>query len=316
MDVLSGAPQGLFALLCGTACAATRLFDKALYLRAAAPWATYVGVYVLANWVLLGVAQRLFAPAGASEWADLLVRAPGTALATALAAAPHALGVPAPAQRVRSQGRLDGPRLPRTARPLVNRLTTGAPPSDGMIERRLTGAALLVVAAWMLLLTRLFYLQVVQGDVYKVSAERNSVRTQRVLAPRGALLDRYGEILVDSRPAFEVRVVPNETDDVPATLTRIAGLTGRDLEVVKKSYRTCRAGARASSRSASRTISIATRSRASKRGSGRSAVCSRRSRPYAATATGRARLTCSAGSARSAPSSFARRSSRATGSAT
>lgn len=126
----------------------------------------------------------------------------------------------------------------------MNRLTTGAPPPDGMVERRLTGVALLIVAVWMLLITRLFYLQVVQGDVYKVSAERNSVRTQRVEAPRGALLDRHGEALVDSRPAFEVRVVPNETEDVPATLTRIAGLTGRDLGSVQQAYGAPRGRAR------------------------------------------------------------------------
>jgi len=88
LDVLSVSPLGLFALLCGTACAATRLFDKALYLRAAGPWAMYVAGYVVVNWVLLGLAQRLFAPEGASEWADLLLRAPGSAAATALAAAP------------------------------------------------------------------------------------------------------------------------------------------------------------------------------------------------------------------------------------
>jgi penicillin-binding protein 2 len=126
----------------------------------------------------------------------------------------------------------------------VNRLTSSTPPSDGTVERRLTGVALLVVAVWMLLLTRLFYLQVVNGDVYKVSAERNSVRTQRVQAPRGAVLDRHGEALVDSRPAFEVLVVPHETEDVPTTLTRIAGLAGRDLAAVRESYGTPRGRAR------------------------------------------------------------------------
>jgi penicillin-binding protein 2 len=118
----------------------------------------------------------------------------------------------------------------------VNRLSSSGVPSDGTVERRLTFAALLIVAVWMLLLTRLFYLQVVQGDVYKVSAERNSVRTQRVQAPRGAVLDRNGVPLIDSRPAFEVLVVPNEADDVPTTLMRIAGLTGRDLASVQEGY--------------------------------------------------------------------------------
>ena len=87
-DVLSGSPPGLFALLCGTACAATRLLDRALYLRAAAPWAGYVGVYTLVNFALFGAAQRSFAPDSALAWSDLLVRAPGAAVTTALCAAP------------------------------------------------------------------------------------------------------------------------------------------------------------------------------------------------------------------------------------
>jgi penicillin-binding protein 2 len=126
----------------------------------------------------------------------------------------------------------------------VTRLTGGGAPSDPTVERRLTAVAVLVVAVWMLLLTRLFYLQVVQGDVYRVSAERNSVRTQRVQAPRGTVFDRNGEPLVHSRPSFEVLVVPNETVDVGTTLARISGLTGRDLETVRTSYGTPRGRAR------------------------------------------------------------------------
>lgn len=87
-DVLSASPPGLFALLCGTACAATRLLDRALYLRAAAPWGVYVGVYTLANFAFFGAAQRMFAPESLFEWSELLIRAPGAALTTALCAAP------------------------------------------------------------------------------------------------------------------------------------------------------------------------------------------------------------------------------------
>jgi len=47
-----------------------------------------VGAYCAANWLLLGTAQRLFAPQSVSPWLDLLWRAPGTAIATGLAAAP------------------------------------------------------------------------------------------------------------------------------------------------------------------------------------------------------------------------------------
>ncbi|MCP4003543.1 MAG: penicillin-binding protein 2 [bacterium] len=99
---------------------------------------------------------------------------------------------------------------------------------DSALERRLAGAAPVVIAVWLLLLSRLFYLQVIEGETYRHHAERNSVRTSRVMAPRGMILDRNGEILVDSRPSFDVLVVANETDDLERTLGRIAGLA--DLE--------------------------------------------------------------------------------------
>jgi penicillin-binding protein 2 len=81
---------------------------------------------------------------------------------------------------------------------------------------------------WLVLLTRLFFLQVVEGDRYRISAERNSVRTHRVKATRGIILDRNGTILVDSRPSYDVLLVPHEAGDMRKALTRIATLTGLD----------------------------------------------------------------------------------------
>jgi len=100
----------------------------------------------------------------------------------------------------------------------------GTSPSEGFIERRVTGAALVVLAVWILLLARLFYLQVVQAERYERFAERNSVRTHRLQAPRGMILDRNGEILVDARPALGITVVATETEDLSLTLRRVAGL--------------------------------------------------------------------------------------------
>jgi penicillin-binding protein 2 len=101
-------------------------------------------------------------------------------------------------------------------------------PGEGFIERRVTGAALVVLAVWILLMTRLFYLQVVQVERYALVAERNSVRTHRVQAPRGMILDRHGEILVDARPALGITLVPSETEDLELTLRRVARLASVD----------------------------------------------------------------------------------------
>src|SRR5262249_25463149 len=64
--------------------------------------------------------------------------------------------VPAAPGRGRPRRLLAGARHAELARPAVNRLTPTGAPSDATVERRLTGIAVLVVAIWMLLLTRLF----------------------------------------------------------------------------------------------------------------------------------------------------------------
>jgi penicillin-binding protein 2 len=107
----------------------------------------------------------------------------------------------------------------------VNLSGSGAP-GDGLIERRATIGVLLVIAVWGVLLSRLFYLQILQAEEYAVSAQRNSVRTHRVQAPRGTILDRNRQVLVDSRPSYEALVVPNDTENLGLTLRRLSQVLG------------------------------------------------------------------------------------------
>ena len=60
-----------------------------------------------------------------------------------------------------------------------------------------------------LLGARLYYLQIVKGDYYSERAENQRIRLIPIVAPRGAILDRNGKLLVDSRPTFNV-VISNE----------------------------------------------------------------------------------------------------------
>ena len=52
-----------------------------------------------------------------------------------------------------------------------------------------------------MLFLRLWALQVLSGDRYLVAANDNRVRTIRLEAPRGPVLDRYGRVLVKNVPA-------------------------------------------------------------------------------------------------------------------
>jgi rod shape-determining protein MreD len=88
VDVLSGSPLGLYAMLRGTACAATRLFDRALYIRAPLPWAVYVAGYTILDGVLLGITLRGLAPHATVAWPTILYELPLAALMSAILAIP------------------------------------------------------------------------------------------------------------------------------------------------------------------------------------------------------------------------------------
>jgi len=60
-----------------------------------------------------------------------------------------------------------------------------------------------------LLGVRLYQLQIVKGEYYSDRAESQRVRFIPIPAPRGAILDRNGKMLVDSRPTYNV-VLSNE----------------------------------------------------------------------------------------------------------
>ncbi len=66
----------------------------------------------------------------------------------------------------------------------------------------------IVLLAFAVLATQLWKLQVVQRDVYTELADANRFRLSQVLASRGVIYDRNGELLVRNRPAYDVTIVP------------------------------------------------------------------------------------------------------------
>src|SRR5690606_14375356 len=76
----------------------------------------------------------------------------------------------------------------------------------------------------------LYYLQIVNGEYYAERAENQRIRLIPIPAPRGAIFDRNGKILVDSRPTFNV-VISNEPLKQLDIETRVATYSdGLDLE--------------------------------------------------------------------------------------
>jgi len=92
---------------------------------------------------------------------------------------------------------------------------------------RLAFLSLVVVSLFVLLLARLWFLQVMVGERYSDLAQGNAVRTIVLEAPRGKVLDRDGDTLVRNRFALVVSVRPEEMGERKgAVLADLADLLG------------------------------------------------------------------------------------------
>lgn len=94
------------------------------------------------------------------------------------------------------------------------RLSPGGPHG---VEGRIGIIAFMVIVAFLIFIGRLFQLQIVEGADLRSRSEQNFVRTVRLEAPRGDIVDREGRILATTRPAYRVEVIPNEVHSGDST---------------------------------------------------------------------------------------------------
>jgi penicillin-binding protein 2 len=89
----------------------------------------------------------------------------------------------------------------------------------------LAGAQALLFAA---LGGRLYQLQVVDSDRYKVLSDENRVNLRLIAPPRGRILDRFGTPLADNRQDYHLVIVAEQAADIAATLDALARLIKLD----------------------------------------------------------------------------------------
>jgi penicillin-binding protein 2 len=87
---------------------------------------------------------------------------------------------------------------------------------------RLTVISYTIVGLMALLLLGFWKLQIVHSDYYAQRAELNRVRSIPIIAPRGAMLDRYGRVIVDNYPSFSVLLLRDDPQQVERLLPQIA----------------------------------------------------------------------------------------------
>jgi penicillin-binding protein 2 len=103
----------------------------------------------------------------------------------------------------------------------------GVPPRE--MKPRTQWAGAVAALAFLVIVGRLYQLQILRGDEYKGRADENFVKELRVPADRGLILDRDHRILVDQRPSYDVTLTPwfcgRQCDEVLARLGAMLSLS-------------------------------------------------------------------------------------------
>jgi penicillin-binding protein 2 len=94
------------------------------------------------------------------------------------------------------------------------------------------------VALFAVLFFRLWDLQVLSGSQYLAEAKNNRTREFKVIAPRGDILDRDGNVLVDNRTSLALQLstqkLPEEPAEQRAELAQIGKLAHMSLRKVRR----------------------------------------------------------------------------------
>jgi penicillin-binding protein 2 len=88
-------------------------------------------------------------------------------------------------------------------------------------QKRITVAAFLISGGIVFLLLRLWALQILEGDRLLLLSINNRLRIRPIEAPRGLILDRHGELMVENRASFDLYAMPEDMPDIDEATRRL-----------------------------------------------------------------------------------------------
>lgn len=110
---------------------------------------------------------------------------------------------------------------------------------DHQLERRIVLSRLFVggTIAFLLilvLLARLFFLQVTQHEYYSTKSDSNRIRIQPIVPTRGLIYDRNGVLLAENIPSFTLTMVRENAGDIDKAIETISSLIAMTEDDVEK----------------------------------------------------------------------------------
>ncbi len=101
---------------------------------------------------------------------------------------------------------------------------------DPDITRRSRLLLYVAFGVFALLLGRLYWLQVVESDRYRILSENNRLRLRTVHAPRGLILDRKGRAIAETQGSFDLVCSPVDVKDLEEEIGLLAEIVEFDVD--------------------------------------------------------------------------------------
>jgi penicillin-binding protein 2 len=98
------------------------------------------------------------------------------------------------------------------------------------VQSRIPFIRVMAILAFLFLLLGLWNLQILHTNYYRELAEKNRIRSITLVAPRGRILDRNGQIMVDNRPSFTLSVMRENLSGIEESLDLLAAGLGLEKE--------------------------------------------------------------------------------------
>jgi len=92
----------------------------------------------------------------------------------------------------------------------------------GEFRRKFRVLTWLILFAFVFLVAKMWYLQIIKGDELSQRSQNNRIRLQEIKPLRGLILDTRGGILVDNQPSFDVSIIPEAAKNVEGVIKRLA----------------------------------------------------------------------------------------------
>ena len=96
--------------------------------------------------------------------------------------------------------------------------------SSFFVRKKIKVYLVLVVTSFLVILMRVWYLQILKGEDFMGKSDQNRVRKISLADYRGEIKDRLGNVIVNVRPSFNLYVTPEDADNLSESLEFLSGL--------------------------------------------------------------------------------------------